>query len=188
MRGLQLIKHSSSNPYEQFKKNEQDSLAVQYMPAVKAMAYRLKERLPSSIDTSELISIGAEEIIKLARRYDEELNDSFWGYAKKRVYGSMLDYLRSLDLISRTDRKILKDIERVILDYISEHDEEPSDEFLADALDEDIEKIKKARYSTEIYSLMPLDEQIQAFNQPSTYTSIEQDELIEIIHTAYNRG
>lgn len=173
--------HNSLNPYEKFKKTEQDTLAVQYMPAVKAMAYRLKERLPSSIDVSELISIGAEEIIKLSRRYDEELNDSFWGYAKKRVYGSMLDYLRSLDVVSRSDRKILKDIERAILEFIGEHDEEPSDEHLAQTLNEDIEKIKKARYSTEIYSLMPLDEQIQAFDQQSTHSSIEQDELMEII-------
>jgi len=171
----------TKNPYEKTTREKQDSLAIQYLPAVKAMAYRLKERLPSSIDVSELISIGAEEIIKLARRYNEELNDSFWGYAKKRIYGSMLDYLRSLDVISRTDRKILKDLERAILDYIAEHDEEPSDEYLSDLLEEDIEKIKKARYSTEVYSLMPLDEQIQAFNQISTTISVEQDEIIGII-------
>ena len=172
---------NTNNPYKQHIQEAQNNLAIQYLPAVKGMAYRLKERLPSSIDVSELISIGAEEIIKLARRYNESLNDSFWGYAKKRIYGSMLDYLRSLDVISRTDRKILKDLERAILDYIAEHDEEPSDEYLSDLLEEDIEKIKKARYSTEVYSLMPLDEQIQAFNQISTTISVEQDEIIGII-------
>lgn len=171
----------ANNPYEQTTREKQDSLAIQYLPAVKAMAYRLKERLPSSIDVSELVSIGAEEIIKLARRYDEGLNDSFWGYAKKRIYGSMLDYLRSLDVISRTDRKILKDLEKAILNYIAEYDEEPSDEYLSELLNEDIEKIRKARYSTEVYSLMPLDEQIQAFNQVSTVASIEQEEIIEIV-------
>lgn len=176
-----MIKNNAVNPYEQTQKDAQDSLAIQYLPAVKAMAYRLKERLPSSIDVSELISIGAEEIIKLARRYNESLNDSFWGYAKKRVYGSMLDYLRSLDMVSRTDRKILKDMERIVLDYIAEFDEEPTDEYLAEVLDEEIEKIRKARYSTEVYSMMPLDEQIQAFEQPSTVASVQQDEIIEII-------
>lgn len=182
-----MIRSNPCNPYEQTLKDSQDNLAIQYLPAVKAMAYRLKERLPSSIDVSELISIGAEEIIKLARRYDEELNDSFWGYAKKRVYGSMLDYLRSLDMVSRTDRKLLKDIERIVLDYIAEFDEEPSDEFLADALDEDLEKIKKARYSTEVYSLMPLDEQVQAFNDQSTVQSVQQDQLIDMVKDILSR-
>lgn len=176
-----MIKNNAVNPYEQTKKDAQDHLAIQYLPAVKAMAYRLKERLPSSIDVSELISIGAEEIIKLARRYNESLNDSFWGYAKKRVYGSMLDYLRSLDMVSRTDRKILKDMERIVLDFIAEFDVEPTDEYLAELLGEDIEKVRKARYSTEIYSLMPLDEQIQAFEQPSTATSVQQEEILEIV-------
>jgi len=74
-------------------------------------AYRLKERLPSSVDFSDLSAIGTEVLIKLARRYDEVLNDSFWGYAKKRVYGSMLDYLRSLDILSRASRKLVKSIE-----------------------------------------------------------------------------
>ena len=63
-------------------KHSQDSLMLQYMPALRAMAFRLRERLPSSIDINDLISIGTEEMIKLARRYDSSINDSFWGYAK----------------------------------------------------------------------------------------------------------
>lgn len=34
------------------------------------MAFRLKERLPSSIGFNDLVSIGTEELIKLARRYE----------------------------------------------------------------------------------------------------------------------
>ena len=92
--------------YAQMLKKEQDELVLSYMPALRAMAFRLKERLPSSIDVNDLISIGVEEMIKLSRRYDKEQNDSFWGFARKRVNGSMLDYLRSLDVMSRNNRKI----------------------------------------------------------------------------------
>jgi len=53
------------------------------LPAVRAMAYRLRERLPASVDVNDLISIGTEEMIKLSRRYDKDQNDSFWGYGKK---------------------------------------------------------------------------------------------------------
>jgi RNA polymerase sigma factor FliA len=170
-----------TNPYEKHTKSHQDAIAIQYLPAVKAMAYRLKERLPSSIEASDLISIGAEELIKLARRYDESLNDNFWGYGKKRVYGAMLDYLRSLDLMSRSNRKLMKDIEKAIIAYVSDYDEEPSDQYLADELDEPIEKIQKSRYSTEIYALMPIDEQVQALGDPSTVDKVQQDQLISLI-------
>ena len=44
-------------------------------------------------------------------------NDNFWGYAQKRIYGSMLDFLRSLDTVSRSDRKIIKEIEKIVVIY-----------------------------------------------------------------------
>ena len=72
-----------TNTYMQEIKHKEDELAIQYLPAVKAMAFRLKERLPSSIDFSDLAAIGTEELIKLARRYDETLNDSFGDMQKK---------------------------------------------------------------------------------------------------------
>ena len=77
------------NPHEAYHaelKHKEDQLAIQYLPAVKAMAFRLKERLPSSVDYMDLSAIGTEELVKLARRYDETQNDSFWGYARSREY------------------------------------------------------------------------------------------------------
>ena len=52
------------NPYEENLKTYRDELAVNYMPAVKAMAARLKERLPSSVEFNDLVSIGLEELVK----------------------------------------------------------------------------------------------------------------------------
>ncbi len=172
---------SSVSAYKETCLDNQNNLAVQYLPAVKAMSYRLKERLPSSIDATDLISIGAEELIKLARRYDADLNDSFWGYAKKRVYGAMLDFLRSLDTVSRTDRKLIKDVEKAIIAYHSDHEEEPTDEWLAKHLEEEIIKVQKARSAADTYGLMPIDEQMQIFGDEDTEDSVEQEELVDIV-------
>jgi RNA polymerase sigma factor for flagellar operon FliA len=144
--------------YDTGIKHYQDELALQYLPAVKAMAYRLKERLPSSIDINDLNSIGTEELIKLARRYDPEINDSFWGYAKTRVYGSMLDYLRSLDIVSRANRKLIKQIQEIENRFLCTQGYEPSDEELANECDESLEKINEARRAATIYNVMPIDD------------------------------
>jgi len=162
-------------------KHKEDELAIQYLPAVKAMSFRLKERLPSSIDYMDLSAIGTEELIKLARRYDEKLNDSFWGYAKKRVYGAMLDYLRSLDILSRASRKLIKQIDYVVEEYRVEHDEEPSDEYLAEVLDESIEKIHEARVASSIYTVMPLHDQLQVGDEGAALAKVERDELVGVI-------
>ncbi len=172
-----------SNAYIQDIKHKKDELAIQYLPAVKAMAFRLKERLPSSVDFLDLSAIGTEELIKLARKYDETLNDSFWGYAKKRVYGAMLDYLRSLDILSRASRKLVKQINFAVEEYRVFHDEEPTDEQLSELLDESIEKVHDARIASMIYTVMPLHEQLQVGDEGAALLSVERDELIEIIKT-----
>lgn len=167
--------------YKQDLQHKKDELALQYLPAVKAMAFRLKERLPSSVDYMDLSAIGTEELIKLARRYDESLNDSFWGYAKKRVYGAMLDYLRSLDIVSRSSRKLIKAIDYAVEEYRAIHDEEPSDEELAEILNESVEKIHEARIASSIYTVMPLHDQLQVGDEGASLANIEREELIDVI-------
>ncbi len=170
-----------SNPYMQELKHKEDQLAIDYLPAVRAMAFRLKERLPSSIDYMDLSAIGTEELVKLSRRYDEAQNDSFWGYAKTRVYGSMLDYLRSLDVVSRANRKMIKAINYAIEEYMATHDSEPSNEQLSKILDQDIEKINNARIASDIYTVMPLDDQLQVGDGGAALEKVERDELIDVI-------
>jgi len=170
-----------SNAYIEDIKHKEDELAIAYLPAVKAMAFRLKERLPSSVDFSDLAAIGTEELIKLARRYDESLNDNFWGYAKKRVYGAMLDYLRSLDILSRASRKLVKAIDYAVEEYLLTHSSEPTDEELAEILDESAEKIHEARIASAIYTVMPLHDQIQVGDEGAALAAIEKDELVAVI-------
>ena len=169
------------NAYNQDIKHKEDELAIQYLPAVKAMAFRLKERLPSSIDYMDLSAIGTEELIKLARRYDETLNDNFWGYAKKRVYGAMLDYLRSLDILSRASRKLVKAIDYAIEEYRVTHEDEPTDIELAEILDEPIDKVHDARIASTIYTVMPLHDQLQVGDEGAALAKIEKEELIDVI-------
>lgn len=170
-----------NNAYTQDLKHQEDELAIAYLPAVKAMAYRLKERLPSSVDFSDLSAIGTEELIKLARRYDEALNDNFWGYAKKRVYGAMLDYLRSLDILSRASRKLVKAIDYAVEEYLLTNSSEPTDEELSIILDETVEKVHDARVASSIYTVMPLHDQLQVGDEGAAIAVIEKEELVDVI-------
>jgi RNA polymerase sigma factor for flagellar operon FliA len=175
------------NPYSTNIKKEQDALVLQYLPAVRALAYRLRERLPTSIDVNDLISIGTEEMIKLSRRYDKEQNDSFWGYGRQRVHGSMLDYLRSLDVMSRSNRRLVKAVDREIEKYLSTYEEEPTSEYLSELLEESVEKIDDARNGSKVIALMPINEQITILSEEDTSEIVEKDELVELIRTILDR-
>ena len=172
---------SPHSVYANDLKHKKDELALQYLPAVKAMAFRLKERLPSSVDFLDLSAIGTEELIKLSRRYDETLNDSFWGYAKKRVYGAMLDYLRSLDILSRSSRKLVKAIDYAVEEYMLLNNEEPTDAELAQILQEDENKVHDARIASTIYTVMPLHDQLQVGDEGASLARIEKEEVIDVI-------
>lgn len=171
-----------TSAYQDEIKHTRDELAIQFLPAVKAMAFRLKERLPSSVDFMDLYAIGTEELVKLARRYDKSQNDSFWGYAKTRAYGAMLDYLRSLDIVSRANRKLIKRIDIAVQEFMLEHDSEPTDDELAMMIpDETKEKIHDARIASDIYTVMPLEEQLNSADEGETLLKIEKEQLIEVI-------
>lgn len=186
-----MVKKMSLNPYAQALKKEQDELVVAYLPALRALAFRLKERLPSSIDVNDLISIGVEEMIKLASRYEKEQNNSFWGFVKKRVYGAMLDYLRSLDVMSRNNRKIIKDIDTLIDEYYQKYEEEPDDKYLAQRLNLEVEKVKEVRQAHAVSYVLPLDEQVNCYAEDNTLEKIEKqallDKVSEVLETLKER-
>jgi len=186
-----MVKKMSLNPYAQALKREQDELVVSYLPALRALAFRLKERLPSSIDVNDLISIGVEEMIKLASRYEKEQNNSFWGFVKKRVYGAMLDYLRSLDVMSRNNRKIIKDIDTLIDEYYQKYEEEPDDKYLAQRLNLEVEKVKEVRQAHAVSYVLPLDEQVNCYTEDNTLEKIEKqallDKVSEVLETLKER-
>ena len=174
------------NPYAQTIKKEQDDIVLAYTPALRAMAFRLKERLPSHIDVSDLMGAGLEEMVRLSRKYDKERNDSFWGYAQKRVYGAMLDFLRGLDVVSRADRTLVKNIDALVNEYFNKFEREPEDEYLAAMLEESVEKIREARNVSAVVGVLSIDDQMELMSEENTLERIEKEDLIEKIAQILN--
>ena len=75
--------------------------------------------------------------------------------------------------------KFIKDIEKTVENYLAEHNVEPDDEYIADVLGVDVEKVKKAKTASEIYNVMPIEDQMNFFENVSK--KIEEEELIEAI-------
>jgi RNA polymerase sigma factor for flagellar operon FliA len=93
----------------------------------------------------------------------------------------MLDFLRSLDVMSRGDRRLVKAVDREIDRYLSEFGEEPSNEYLANLLEEELEKVEEARNGSKVVALMPINEQITILSEEDTASTVEKDELMELV-------
>ena len=103
--GIELNGHHNDARYALFK--EHISKAV-------ATAAALHRKLPAGVllEEQDFIMIGLEALWDCTEGYDPTLNPNFWGYARPRVSGSMIDELRSSDPLSRSNRDMLKKIER----------------------------------------------------------------------------
>ena len=78
------------------------NLYERYTPLVRRIAMKTVRSLPSSVTLDDLLSAGwiglAEALQRRTSGMDEE---QFEAYASHRVQGAILDYLRSLDPLSR---------------------------------------------------------------------------------------
>lgn len=64
----------------------------------------------NALDEDDFTLIGLAALWEATKQYDSAQNSSFWGYARVRVEGSMLDAMRSFDPISRLERERLQEI------------------------------------------------------------------------------
>ena len=111
-----------------------DELVIEHVDLVKAVANRLARRLPSSVETVDLTSVGMLGLIDAAGRYRPSLGVPFDAFASKRVLGAMLDELRSLDRAPRSLRHFGREVEPALGRLRSELKREPTEAETATAV------------------------------------------------------
>ncbi|MBF0104341.1 MAG: FliA/WhiG family RNA polymerase sigma factor [Deltaproteobacteria bacterium] len=113
---------------------EQKTIVVEYMPLVKFIAQRIKDRLPGHIQIEDLEHAGVLGLMEAVCRYDETQSNQFKTYAEHRIRGSILDDLRKNDWMTRTGREKYKLLESTISKLEKEHNREVSSDEIAKAL------------------------------------------------------
>jgi RNA polymerase sigma factor FliA len=111
-----------------------DQLVMTHVDLVKAMASRLRRRLPSQVEVSELVSVGVLGLIDAATRYQPTLGVPFDAFARRRIQGAMLDALRGLDWVPRSVRRMQRQSEEVTTRLRQSLRREPEAEEIATAM------------------------------------------------------
>jgi len=105
------MKHSTGNITNHQATTEQ--VVVQdYFNLVKAVASRIKRRLPAHVDVEDLVQTGMIGLMEASTRFDASRKVEFSSYATTRITGAILDELRKVDPCSRQDRKTGRAIEK----------------------------------------------------------------------------
>src|SRR5581483_3749530 len=98
---VELESRASSRPAEQ---KTRDEMLEAHMPLVRLVAERIHRRLPPGVDLGSLVHSGIVGLLEALQRYDERRGVAFQTYARYRIQGEIMEYLRSLDWVSRSVR------------------------------------------------------------------------------------
>jgi len=75
---------------------ERDTLILDYLPLANKLAWEKKKKVPPCVDIDELKSAAYMGLVKAANRFRSECKVPFSTYARFRICGEILDYLREL--------------------------------------------------------------------------------------------
>ncbi|HVP21232.1 MAG TPA: FliA/WhiG family RNA polymerase sigma factor [Anaerolineaceae bacterium] len=119
-----------------------EDLVLNCIPLIHFILGRLGISREIGLDYEDLVSQGLLGIIDAVDRYDPSYGTQFSTYAAVRIRGKILDYLRSLDWLSRTARNRSKVIQKAISELWVNLGQSPSEEQIANHLGIEVEKVQ----------------------------------------------
>lgn len=90
-----------------------NNLFEKYKRLVEIQAKRVYHRVPQQVTYEELCSAGADGLLGALGGFDPAKGVKFETFSSTRIYGAIMDWLRSLDTQSRTIRNFERDRRRV---------------------------------------------------------------------------
>jgi RNA polymerase sigma factor (sigma-70 family) len=91
-----------------------EAAIVQNMDLVHHIARRLQQRVPPCVTFDDLSSAGTIGLMQAVDRFNAARGVSFKTYARYRIRGAMLDYLRGEDPLSRETRRRIRQSDRAV--------------------------------------------------------------------------
>jgi len=88
-----------------------DRLITEYLPFVKRIVHRMAVHLPAHVDVDDLMNAGVIGLIQSIDRYDPVRDNTLATFASFRIRGAVLSELRSRDVLSRGNRKKVREMQ-----------------------------------------------------------------------------
>ncbi|MGI9070090.1 MAG: sigma-70 family RNA polymerase sigma factor [Bryobacteraceae bacterium] len=111
-----------------------DTLILEHLPLVTAIAAHVQRSLPVHTELDDLVHAGVMGLFDAATKYQDDKEVAFPTYAKHRIKGAILDSLRQLDWASRDLRKRHKQMETLTREMTGKLGRTPTQDELAAAM------------------------------------------------------
>lgn len=152
-----------------------NEMLLEHYDLARAIAFKVHQRLPSTVDLDDLISAAVTGLIEAIDRYEAERAIPFVAYAKYRIHGAVVDTLRAADWVPRSVRKKAHQIEEVrthLNDKLKRH---PTRDEMAHAMELTPEKYDQMFDDSKLRKLLSLDAPIDSDNSTPLIEAIPAD-------------
>jgi len=158
------------------RQEAKEVLILHYAPMIKFVVGRLNIYADSVIDKDDLESYGIFGLIDAIDKFDNLKGVKFETYASVRIRGAILDGIRSLDWIPRTQRQRFKQLEDAYTTLEMELGREPNENELAEKLEISADQVNDEIKKSSLMSLVSLDDYLEQHHEISFGVSEADDE------------
>ena len=137
---------------------DRDELIIEHLPLVKYLVGRIVPQLPAHVDSQDLMSAAIIGLINAADRYDPERGVLFKTFAEQHVRGTILDELRSYDVLSRSMRDKYKRLEREVVSLEHRLGRNPTGEEVASALNMELDEYYALLDDVHVFTFISIDD------------------------------
>lgn len=153
-----------------------EELVLRHVSLIHYVLGRLGVSSDIGMDYEDLVHQGLLGLIDAVDRYNPEFGTQFSTYATVRIRGKVLDYLRSIDWLSRTARHRSKSIQKAIQAITSETNAPPNEQQISEYLGIDIDKVHQGlldsnKIIVSLDALVNTDEE----NETSLYDTLADE-------------
>lgn len=128
--------------------NVRNEIVLMYMDLVKMIAVSMRNIYTGYAESDDIINEGVIALMAAIDGFDPEKNVKFETYAGIRIKGAVIDYLRKLDRVPRTLRKLSKQLDDNYARLNSELCRTPTDEELAESMNMTTAQLSKLMANT----------------------------------------
>ena len=148
----------TANPTVNEGAAERDALIIAHLPLVKYLVARIVPQLPAHVDPQDLTGAAVIGLINAANRFDPSRGVLFKTFAEQHVRGTILDELRSYDVLSRSMRDKYKRLEREIVSLEHLLGRNPTGEEVAGALGMELDQYYSLLDDVHVFTFISIDD------------------------------
>lgn len=157
-----------------------EELVLRHVSLIHYVLGRLGVSSEIGMDYEDLVHQGLLGLIDAVDRYNPGFGTQFSTYATVRIRGKVLDYLRSIDWLSRTARHRSKSIQKAIQTLTTQTNVPPTEQQLSDYLGIDLDKVHQGlldsnKIIVSLDALVSNDED----SETSLYDTLADDNQID---------